>query len=85
MTDTSYCRWLRVPDLNLSWWARRRRAFRRDWRTLLHELLCRRDREIVPDDRKISAVSESVRAYASNPDHAEALRTASERMVGERF
>lgn len=41
--------------------------------------------EIVPDDRKISAVSEGVRAYALDPARAEALWAASEAWVGERF
>jgi NAD(P)-dependent dehydrogenase (short-subunit alcohol dehydrogenase family) len=41
--------------------------------------------EIVPDAQKISAISEGVRAYALDPDHAEALWAKSEEMVGERF
>jgi hypothetical protein len=41
--------------------------------------------EIVPDDRQISAISEGVRAYALDPDHADALWAKSEQMVGERF
>ncbi|MCW6510476.1 SDR family NAD(P)-dependent oxidoreductase [Lichenifustis flavocetrariae] len=41
--------------------------------------------EIVPDDQKISAISEGVRAYALDPEHAEALWSKSEEMVGERF
>ena len=41
--------------------------------------------EIVPADRKISAISEGVRAYALDPEHAEALWAASEALVSERF
>jgi NAD(P)-dependent dehydrogenase (short-subunit alcohol dehydrogenase family) len=41
--------------------------------------------EIVPGDRAISAISEGVRAYALDPEHAEALWAKSEEMVGERF
>ena len=41
--------------------------------------------EIAPDDKKISANSEGVRAYALDPKRAEALWTKSEEMVGERF
>jgi NAD(P)-dependent dehydrogenase (short-subunit alcohol dehydrogenase family) len=40
---------------------------------------------IVPDDRKISAISEGVRRYALDPEHAQALWAKSEQMVGERF
>ncbi len=41
--------------------------------------------EIVPDDRKISAISEGVRAYALDPEHAKALWAKSEELVGEKF
>jgi NAD(P)-dependent dehydrogenase (short-subunit alcohol dehydrogenase family) len=41
--------------------------------------------EIVPDDQKISPISEGVRAYALNPNRADALWAKSEQMVGERF
>lgn len=41
--------------------------------------------EVVPDDQKISAVSEGVRGYALDPDNARALWAKSEEMVGERF
>jgi NAD(P)-dependent dehydrogenase (short-subunit alcohol dehydrogenase family) len=40
---------------------------------------------IAPDDRKISAISEGVRAYALDPERAKALWAKSEEMVGERF
>jgi NAD(P)-dependent dehydrogenase (short-subunit alcohol dehydrogenase family) len=40
---------------------------------------------IVPDDRKISAISEGVRGYALDPGRAQALWAKSEQMVGERF
>lgn len=40
---------------------------------------------IVPDDRKISAISEGVRSYALDPERAKALWAKSEEMVGERF
>jgi NAD(P)-dependent dehydrogenase (short-subunit alcohol dehydrogenase family) len=40
---------------------------------------------IVPDDRKISAISEGVRGYALDPERAEALWVKSEELVGERF
>ncbi len=40
---------------------------------------------IVPDDATISAISEGVRSYALDPEHAEALWRKSEAMVGERF
>jgi NAD(P)-dependent dehydrogenase (short-subunit alcohol dehydrogenase family) len=40
---------------------------------------------IVPDDRKISAISEGVRRYALDPERARALWAKSEQMVGERF
>jgi NAD(P)-dependent dehydrogenase (short-subunit alcohol dehydrogenase family) len=40
---------------------------------------------IVPDDRKISAISEGVRGYALDAERAEALWAKSEEMVGERF
>ncbi len=40
---------------------------------------------IVPDDVKISAISEGVRGYALDPKRAEALWAKSEEMVGERF
>ncbi|HEY1856502.1 SDR family NAD(P)-dependent oxidoreductase [Acidocella sp.] len=41
--------------------------------------------EAVPDDVTISVVSEGVRGYALNPEHAEALWKKSEEMVGEHF
>jgi hypothetical protein len=41
--------------------------------------------EIVSDDVTISPISEGVRGYALDPEHAEALWTKSEEMVGERF
>jgi NAD(P)-dependent dehydrogenase (short-subunit alcohol dehydrogenase family) len=41
--------------------------------------------EVVPDDRVITPVSEGVRAYAMNPERAEALWAKSEEWVGERF
>jgi NAD(P)-dependent dehydrogenase (short-subunit alcohol dehydrogenase family) len=40
---------------------------------------------IVPDDRKISAISEGVRAYALDAKRANALWAKSEEMVGEQF
>lgn len=40
---------------------------------------------VVPDDWKITPVSEGVRAYAVDPARAQALWTKSEEMVGERF
>jgi NAD(P)-dependent dehydrogenase (short-subunit alcohol dehydrogenase family) len=40
---------------------------------------------IVPDDRKISAISEGVRGYALDAERAKALWAKSEQMVGERF
>jgi NAD(P)-dependent dehydrogenase (short-subunit alcohol dehydrogenase family) len=40
---------------------------------------------IVPDDRKISAISEGVRGYALDPERAKALWAKSEAMVGETF
>jgi len=40
---------------------------------------------VVPDDQPINAISEGVRAYALDPDRAEALWAKSEEMVGERF
>ena len=40
---------------------------------------------IVPDQQQISAISEGVRAYALDPERAEALWAKSEAMVGERF
>ena len=40
---------------------------------------------LVADDFKITAISEGVRAYALDPDNAEALWAKSEEMVGERF
>jgi NAD(P)-dependent dehydrogenase (short-subunit alcohol dehydrogenase family) len=40
---------------------------------------------IVPDDQKISAISEGVRRYALDPERAQALWAKSEQMVGERF
>ena len=40
---------------------------------------------IVPDDAVISAISEGVRAYALDPDNAEALWKKSEELVGESF
>jgi len=39
----------------------------------------------VADDVTISAISEGVRRYALDADHAEALWAKSEEMVGERF
>lgn len=41
--------------------------------------------EIVPDDQVINPINEGVRAYALDPDRAEALWRKSEEMVGERF
>lgn len=41
--------------------------------------------QIVPDNLAISVASEGVRAYALDPDNAEALWQKSEEMVGERF
>jgi NAD(P)-dependent dehydrogenase (short-subunit alcohol dehydrogenase family) len=41
--------------------------------------------EIVPDDKIITPVSEGVRAYALNPERADALWAKSEQWVGERF
>jgi NAD(P)-dependent dehydrogenase (short-subunit alcohol dehydrogenase family) len=41
--------------------------------------------EIVSAEQKISAISEGVRAYALDPEHAKALWAKSEDMVGERF
>jgi NAD(P)-dependent dehydrogenase (short-subunit alcohol dehydrogenase family) len=40
---------------------------------------------IVPDDAVISPISEGVRAYALDPDNAEALWKKSEELVGESF
>ena len=40
---------------------------------------------VVPDDWKITPVSEGVRAYALNPARARALWAKSEEMVGEQF
>ena len=40
---------------------------------------------VVPDDWKITPVSEGVRAYAVDPARAQALWAKSEEMVGERF
>src|SRR6202167_2605764 len=40
---------------------------------------------IVPDDAVINAISEGVRAYALDPDNAEALWQKSEELVGESF
>ena len=40
---------------------------------------------VVPDDWKITPVSEGVRAYAVDPARAQALWAKSETMVGERF
>jgi NAD(P)-dependent dehydrogenase (short-subunit alcohol dehydrogenase family) len=40
---------------------------------------------VVPDSATISPVSEGVRAYALDPNNAEALWTKSEEMVGESF
>ncbi len=40
---------------------------------------------VVPDDRTISAISEGVRGYALDPEHAKALWAKSEEWVGERF
>jgi NAD(P)-dependent dehydrogenase (short-subunit alcohol dehydrogenase family) len=40
---------------------------------------------IVPDDAVISAISEGVRAYALDPDKAQALWTKCEELVGETF
>lgn len=41
--------------------------------------------EVVPDDAVITPVSEGVRRYALDPDHAEALWRKSEQLVGETF
>ncbi len=41
--------------------------------------------EIVPDDRVITPVSEGVRAYALDPQTAEALWKKSDELVGEKF
>jgi NAD(P)-dependent dehydrogenase (short-subunit alcohol dehydrogenase family) len=41
--------------------------------------------KIVPDQQKISAISEGVRGYALDPARAEALWAKSEEWVGERF
>jgi hypothetical protein len=41
--------------------------------------------EVVADSAAISGVSEGVRAYALDPNNAEALWKKSEDMVGERF
>jgi NAD(P)-dependent dehydrogenase (short-subunit alcohol dehydrogenase family) len=41
--------------------------------------------KVVPDEQKITPVSEGVRAYALDSDHAEALWAKSEAMVGEKF
>jgi NAD(P)-dependent dehydrogenase (short-subunit alcohol dehydrogenase family) len=41
--------------------------------------------EIVPDDRIITPVTEGVRAYALNPERAQALWVKTEEWVGERF
>jgi NAD(P)-dependent dehydrogenase (short-subunit alcohol dehydrogenase family) len=40
---------------------------------------------VVPDDQKISAISEGVRSYALDPERAKALWAKSEELVGERF
>jgi NAD(P)-dependent dehydrogenase (short-subunit alcohol dehydrogenase family) len=40
---------------------------------------------VVPDDAVISPISEGVRAYALDPDNAEALWKKSEELVGESF
>ncbi len=40
---------------------------------------------VVPDERKITPISEGVRAYALDPEHAKALWARSEEMIGERF
>jgi hypothetical protein len=40
---------------------------------------------IVPDDVPITAISEGVRAYAVDPNNAEALWKKSEELVGESF
>jgi NAD(P)-dependent dehydrogenase (short-subunit alcohol dehydrogenase family) len=40
---------------------------------------------IVPDDQKISAISEGVRGYALDPERAKALWGKSEEWVGEQF
>jgi NAD(P)-dependent dehydrogenase (short-subunit alcohol dehydrogenase family) len=40
---------------------------------------------VVPDDSKISAISEGVRSYALDPERAKALWAKSEELVGERF
>jgi NAD(P)-dependent dehydrogenase (short-subunit alcohol dehydrogenase family) len=40
---------------------------------------------VVPDDRKISAISEGVRRYALDPERAKALWAKSEELVSERF
>jgi NAD(P)-dependent dehydrogenase (short-subunit alcohol dehydrogenase family) len=41
--------------------------------------------KVVPDDVTISAISEGVRAYALDPNNAEALWKKSEELVGESF
>jgi hypothetical protein len=40
---------------------------------------------MVPDDAVISPISEGVRAYALDPDNAEALWQKSEELAGESF
>jgi NAD(P)-dependent dehydrogenase (short-subunit alcohol dehydrogenase family) len=41
--------------------------------------------EIVPNDQQVSLISEGVRAYALNPERADALWAKSEELVGEHF
>lgn len=41
--------------------------------------------ESLPNDAKVSLISEGVRAYALDPKHAEALWAKSEELVGEHF
>jgi hypothetical protein len=40
---------------------------------------------IVPDDVPITAISEAVRGYALDPNHAKAVWNKSEELVGESF
>jgi NAD(P)-dependent dehydrogenase (short-subunit alcohol dehydrogenase family) len=41
--------------------------------------------EILPNDQQVSLISEGVRAYALNPERADALWAQSEELVGEHF
>jgi NAD(P)-dependent dehydrogenase (short-subunit alcohol dehydrogenase family) len=41
--------------------------------------------EILPNDQQVSLISEGVRAYALNPERADALWAKSEELVGEHF